>query len=185
MGVWVLSPALALALAFSLYYLFALPLRMVRRSGLLSHLLNWMTIASAGYAAFSLGANNIGNAIGPLANLGFHSGWITLLGGLALASGALTYGHRVTETIASRVVSLDPLSAFTAQTAIVIIAHGFAFVGIPIPLSQAIVGALAGIGLVKGVRTVSYEMLITIGIGWVATPTIAGLLALGLWKLFS
>jgi PiT family inorganic phosphate transporter len=184
-GVWVASPAIALALAFSIYQLFALLLRSIRRSGFISDLLNWLTLASAGYAAFSLGANNIGNAIGPLANLGLHSGWITLLGGLALASGALTYGHRVTETVASGVVSLDPLSAFATQAAIAFVAHGFAFAGIPISTSQAIVGALAGIGLVKGVRTVSYEMLLTIGIGWVATPALAGLVALGLWKLIA
>lgn len=184
-GVWVLSPAIALVLAFALYHLFALFLRSIRRSGFLGDLLNWLTLASAGYAAFSLGANNVGNAIGPLANLGLHSGWITLLGGLALASGALTYGRRVTETVASGVVSLDPLSAFATQTAIALVAHGFAFAGIPISTSQAIVGALAGIGLVKGVRTVSYEMLVVIGLGWVATPTVSGLLAFGLWRLIS
>lgn len=184
-GVWALSPALALALSFIIYHLFALLLRSIRRSGILDRLLDWLVLASAGYAAFSLGANNIGNAIGPLANLGLHSPWITLLGGLALAGGALTYGHRVTETVARAIVPLDPLSAFATQTAIAFVAHGFAFLGIPVSVSQAIVGALAGIGLVKGVRTVSYEMLIMIAIGWVATPALAGLLAFGLWKLIA
>lgn len=183
--VWALSPALALALSFSLYHLFTLLLRSFRRSGALGDLLNWLVLASAAYAAFSLGANNIGNAIGPLANLGFASGWIALLGGLALASGAVTYGRRVTETVARAIVPLDPLSAFATQAAIAFVAHGFAFLGVPISVSQAIVGALVGIGLVKGVRTVSYEMLVMIAIGWVATPALAGLLAFGLWKLIA
>ncbi|MCR4404164.1 MAG: anion permease [Candidatus Acetothermia bacterium] len=184
-GVWAISPALALVLSFILYHLVALLLRSIRRSGVLSDLLNWLILASAAYAAFSLGANNIGNAIGPLANLGLRSGWITLLGGLALGSGALTYGQRVTETVARGVVPLDPLSAFATQTAIALVGHGFAFAGIPISISQAVVGALAGIGLVKGVRTVSYEMLVAIAIGWVGTPAVAGLLAYGLWKLIA
>jgi PiT family inorganic phosphate transporter len=181
--VWVLCPLIALIFSFFLYHLFALPLRSIRRVGLLDRVLAWLVVASTGYAAFSLGANNIGNAIGPLANLGLRSPSITLLGGLALAAGAITYGHRVTETVARGIIPLDPLSAFTAQTSIALVAHLFAIVGVPVSTSQTIVGALIGIGLVKGVRAVSREKVITIVIGWVATPAAAGLLAFGLYKL--
>jgi PiT family inorganic phosphate transporter len=182
-GVWLLSPLIALGLSFILYYLFALILRSVRRSGILDRLLDWLTVASAGYAAFSLGANNIGNAVGPLANLGLRSPWIALLGGLGMASGALTYGRRVTETVARGIVPLDPLSAFTTQTSMALVTHAFAIVGVPVSTVQTIVGSLIGTGLVKGVRTVGYEMVLTIAIGWGATPTLAGLLAFGIWRL--
>ncbi|MFQ6116995.1 MAG: anion permease [Candidatus Bipolaricaulia bacterium] len=183
--VWVLSPLIALVFSFLLYHLFALPLRLIRRVGLLDRVLSWLVLVSTGYAAFSLGANNIGNAVGPLANLGLRSAWITLLGGLALATGALTYGRRVTETVARGIVPLDPLSAFTTQTSIALVAHIFALVGIPVSTSQSIVGALVGVGLVKGVRSVSRRKVITIAIGWVATPTAAGLLAFGLYRLIA
>ncbi|MFQ6033560.1 MAG: anion permease, partial [Candidatus Bipolaricaulia bacterium] len=183
--VWVLSPLIALVFSFLLYHLFALPLRLIRRVGLLDRVLSWLVLLSTGYAAFSLGANNIGNAVGPLANLGLRSAWITLLGGLALATGALTYGRRVTETVARGIVPLDPLSAFTTQTSIALVAHIFALVGIPVSTSQSIVGALVGVGLVKGVRSVSRRKVITIAIGWVATPTAAGLLAFGLYRLIA
>ncbi len=181
--VWVLCPILAAIFSFLLYYLFALPLRLIRRIGFLDRVLGWLIVASTGYAAFSLGANNIGNAVGPLANLGLRSPWITLLGGLALAIGSLTYSRGVTETVAHGIVPLDPLSAFTAQTSIALVTHLFAIVGVPVSTSQIIVGALIGIGLVKGVKTVSREQLTMIGIGWVTTPAAAGLIAFGLYQL--
>ena len=183
--VWVLCPLIALIFAFLLYHLFALPLRLIRQVGLLDRVLGWLVVASAGYAAFSWGANNIGNAIGPLANLGLRSGWITLLGAAALAVGALTYGRRVTETVARGIIPLGPLSAFAAQTSVALVAHLFAIIGVPVSTSQTIVGALVGVGLVKGVRSVSRRKVITIAIGWVATPTAAGLLAFGLYKLIA
>lgn len=183
--VWILCPLLAAVFSLLLYHLFALPLRLIRRVGLLDRVLGWLIVASTGYAAFSLGANNIGNAIGPLANLGLYSPWITLLGGLALATGALTYGRGVTETVARGIIPLDPLSAFTAQTSIALVAHLFAIIGIPVSTSQTIVGALIGIGLIKGVMAVGREKVIMIIVGWVATPAAAGLLAFGLYRLIA
>ena len=181
---WVVSPLLAGACALGLYHLTALPLRLVRRVGLLDRLLDWLVILSVGYAAFSLGANNIGNALGPLANLGLRSPELTLLGGLALAAGVLTFGHRVTETVAHRITPLDPLSAFAAQTALALVAHGFALVGIPISLSQAVVGALLGVGVAKGLQIVGWEKVALIALGWIATPLAAGLLAFSGAKLY-
>ncbi len=182
---WVFSPILAAACSLFLYHLVALPLRLIRRVGLLDQLLDWLVAISVGYAAFSLGANNIGNAIGPLANLGLRSPGITLLGGAALAAGVLTYGHRVTETVAHRITPLDPLSAFAAQTSLALVAHLFALIGIPISLSQAVVGALLGVGVAKGIQVVGWEKIVLIVLGWVATPAAAGLLAFGWVKLLT
>jgi PiT family inorganic phosphate transporter len=50
-------------------------------------------------------------------------------------------------------------------------------VGVPVSSSQAIVGGVTGIGLVKGAKTVSKRTLIEIAVGWVSTPLICGLIA--------
>ncbi|HED04643.1 MAG TPA: inorganic phosphate transporter [Candidatus Fraserbacteria bacterium] len=182
-AVWVFSPLLALILSQLIYYFVALPLRLLHRVSLWDHLLNYTVIISAGYASYSWGANNIGNAIGPLANLGYHSDWIILLGVAAVALGAVTYAGGVTETVAGGITQLDPLSAFATQTSVALVTHLFAVVGIPVSLSQLNVGALVGIGLVKGVRAVSRAKVFMITLGWVLTPTAAGLLAFVLYKL--
>ncbi|MBS3788412.1 inorganic phosphate transporter [Candidatus Bipolaricaulota bacterium] len=77
---------------------------------------------------------------------------------------------------------MGPLSAVAAQTAAAVAVHFFSIIGIPVSTSQDIVGAIIGVGLVKGVSTVSLRKIIEIVIGWVATPTAAALLAFLLYK---
>ncbi len=181
--VWVLNPFLAAALAYVVYHIVAFPLRRVRRVGLWDRVVAIMVLASAAYMAFSLGSNDVANSIGPLVNLGYNMRLLLLLGGLALATGALTYGHRVTQTIGGSITILDPLSAFSAQAAAAMGVHLFSILGIPVSTSQAIVGAVVGVGLVKGIRAISRRRVLEIVVGWVATPTSAGLFAFGLYRL--
>jgi len=58
----------------------------------------------------------------------------------------------------------------------------FSIIGIPVSTSQAVVGAIVGVGLVKGTSTVSLGKITEIAIGWVATPTVAALFAFLLYK---
>ncbi len=181
--VWVLCPFLTALLSLVLYHLLAVPLRRIRRVGIWDWLLQNLVILTAGYVAFSLGANDVGNAIGPIANLGFSPWWLALLGGGALATGALLYGRGVTETVGGGITPLDPLSAVAAQASAALAVHLFSILGIPVSTTQAVIGAVAGVGLVKGVRAVSRRRIVEIVIGWVATPTTAGLFSFGLYRL--
>ncbi|HID09516.1 TPA: inorganic phosphate transporter, partial [Candidatus Micrarchaeota archaeon] len=115
--IWVLNPFLAAVLAYVIYRVTAVPLRRARLVGLWDRLMALLVLASAAYMAFSLGSNDVGNSVGPLVNLGYDMRLLVLMGGVALAVGALTYGHRVTETIGGSITVLDPLSAFSAQAA--------------------------------------------------------------------
>jgi PiT family inorganic phosphate transporter len=180
---WVISPFLTATLAFFLYHLFAIPLRRIRRVAIWDRIFGVLVISSASYVAFSLGANNVGNAVGPIANIGEPSIWLILMGGAALAIGSLTYGRGVTETVGGGITPLDPMSAFAAQASAALAIHFFSILGIPVSTSQAIVGAVVGVGLVKGARAISKKRIIEIVIGWAATPTIAGLSSWGLYKL--
>ncbi len=53
----------------------------------------------------------------------------------------------------------------------------------PVSASQAIVGAVVGVGIVKDLKTVSKRMLVEIGIGWISTPLLAGLISYGIAKI--
>jgi PiT family inorganic phosphate transporter len=116
-----------------------------------------------------------------------------LLGGIAIAVGVYTYSQRVMMTVGNSLMVLSPVGAF-----VVVIAHSlvlFIFssqelanflisVGLPpIPLlpvsgSQAVIGAVLGIGLLqglKGVRQIRWKVLVGIASGWVTTPIIAAI----------
>jgi PiT family inorganic phosphate transporter len=183
--VWIVCPFLTGLMAFILYHLLAVLLRRVRRPLLWDRSVKALLFMSACYVSFSLGANNIGNSVGLLTNFGIQSRWIALLGGGALALGAWTYGWKVTETVGSGIVPLDPLSAACAQAAAAIAAHFFAILGLPVSISQAVVGAVVGVGLVRGMRAIKRRRIAEIGIGWVATPTIAGLFSYTIYHLLS
>ena len=156
------------------------------------------------FGSYSLGANNIANVVGvfiPSApNITIDFGLFTmngtqllfLAGGVSIAIGILTYSKRVMMTVG------DSLMRLNAETALVVVlAHSlvlfvfssqnlsnfFVSIGLPaIPLvpvssSQAIVGAIIGIGLLKGGKNIKLNVIGKIALGWLVTPVIAGLIA--------
>jgi len=71
---------------------------------------------------------------------------------------------------------LDPFSAFVAILAVAFTLHIFTQIGVPVSSSQAIVGAVVGVGIVGGLRTVSTKVVTKITVGWFMTPLFAGIL---------
>ncbi len=184
--VWVICPILTGVIALAIYWLSRKLLRRLKQGSIWQQTPNVLLILSACYVAFALGANDVGNAMGPIANLGVvDPRWLALLGGAALAVGALTFGRRVTETVGSGITPLDTVSAFSAQLAAALAVHFFSILGIPVSTSQSIVGAVIGVGLLHGMRAVRMRKIGGIVIGWVATPTAAGLFSYGLYRLLS
>ncbi len=156
------------------------------------------------FGSYSLGANNIANVVGvfvPSApNISIDFGLFTmngtellfLAGGVSIAIGILTYSKRVMMTVG------DSLMRLNAETALVVVlshslvlfifssqnlSNFFVNIGLPaIPLvpvssSQAIVGAIVGIGILKGGKNIQLKVIGKIALGWVVTPVIAGLIA--------
>jgi len=181
--VWILCPILTGVLAVIVYSLSNLVLKRLKQDSIWQRTPHALLILSACYVSFSMGANNVGNAMGPIANLGIQPSWLGAAGGVALAIGTLTFGKRVTETVGGGITMLDPVSAYAAQTAAALAIHYFSILGIPVSTSQAVVGAVIGVGIVHGLRTVRARKIAGIAVGWVATPTIAGIISFLLYKL--
>ena len=136
-------------------------------------------VAAGSYGAFALGANNVANVTGVFVSAGHLSmNAATLIGGLSIGLGIITFSKRVMQTVGSRLVRLDPFSALVVLLAEAITVHFYTFVGVPVSTSQAVIGAVIGIGLLKGIRTVSGSTLLSILSGWLLTPFIAAALVL-------
>jgi len=163
-GSWVICPPLTMMLSFLIYIGLAAVFGRIKNQQKAYLYSGKLMLLSSCYLAFSLGANNVGNATGFLFNLErFNkSVWVLLvIGGCSMAIGGLTFGKRVTMTVGK---SITPLN-------------------IPVSLSQAMVGSVLGVGLVKGARAVSKRTLAEIGVGWVATPLLSALFAFIACKL--
>lgn len=145
-------------------------------------LLRISLIIAGSYAAYALGANNVANVTavfvgaGKLSVLG-----AVLVGGLSIAFGILTFSRGVMETVGRKLVRLDPFSALIVVLAEAITVHLYTYAGVPVSTSQAVIGAVLGIGLVKGISTVSRRTLMNILIGWFLTPAIACFIAVSLY----
>ena len=176
---WVATPLGGAVLAFALYHLLGRAFnRFVKGVRLFDVLIRWSILAAGCYGAYALGANNVANATGPFVSAGLLDPLpAALLGGAAIGLGAITFSGPVMRTVGARITPLGPLGGLIAILAMGITVHVFTCIGVPVSTSQAIVGAVAGIGLVRGIHGVNRRMLLKVGAGWLATPFLAGLLA--------
>jgi phosphate/sulfate permease len=182
---WIICPVLVMTLAYGLMHLIRLVLRKFETSSILfQQAFGYLAIISACYVAYSMGANNAGNAVGPVANLNIFPPKVLLfIGGVSIAVGAWTYGHKVADTVGKGITPLDIPGAFVAQISSAFGMHLFSMFGIPVSTSSAIVGAVVGVGLVKGAGGISLRTILTILIGWVLTPTLAGTFSYLLYRV--
>jgi len=181
---WIICPIMVVALAFALMHLLNFIVRKFEsRTLLLQHVMGRLAILSACYTAYALGANHAGTAVGPIGNLGiFHPKILLFMGGLSIAFGAATYGKKVAHTVGTGITPLDISGAFIAQISSAFGLHLFSMLGIPVSTSSAIVGAVVGVGLVKGAKAISTKIVLAILIGWILTPTMAAVTAYFLFK---
>jgi len=207
LATWVASPVLGAAFAWMLYWLVRLVVRLMKPHLLvLDQLLRAGFIGAGIIGAYSLGANNIANVVGvfvPSADLGTTNvGPLVLsgsqrlfaMGGCAIAVGTF-FSRRVMMTVGRSLMTLNPAGGLVVVMAQALVLFVFSStmlrdfgvsLGLPaIPLvpvssSQAVVGAVVGVALVrglKGLRQIQWTVLRNIAVGWVLTPTIAAVVS--------
>ena len=146
------------------------------------NLLRLSLIGAGSYGAYALGANNVANVTAVFVGAGELTLFsAVLLGGLSIDLGILTFSRRVMETVGRRLVRLDPFSALVVLLAEAITVHIYTIIGVPVSTSQAVIGAVLGVGIIKGISTVERRTLINILFGWFLTPTIAAAIALSIY----
>lgn len=156
-----------------------------------------LQILTACYVAFAHGANDVANAIGPLAAI-FSviktksvalqvqvPFWMLFVGGIAVGGGLLAFGTRVMETIGKNITEITPMRGFCAQfgaaTTILICSR----LGFPISTTHVLVGAVVGVGIMRGMGALDLRILKNIGLSWIVTLPFTILLAMFLYKLLT
>ncbi len=203
---WIVSPILAAIFSALLYKGIAHGIRWSKIHMFRLDALTREGLLIAGIAgAYSLGANNIANVVGvfvPVAPFKDMVFWnifklnsaqqLFFIGAVAIAVGTFTYGKKVMMTVGQGITEMSPVAALVAvlSNAVVLFlfasqdlqsfltGHGLpAFPLVPVSSSQAIVGSVIGIALIKGGRGVRWGMLAEITGAWVATPVVAILIS--------
>jgi len=134
----------------------------------------WALVLAGSYGAYALGANNVANVTGTFVGEGMLTArQACFVGALSICLGVVTFSRGVMMTVGRGLVKLDAYTAFIVILAEAVTVHIYAMVGVPVSTSQAVVGAVLGIGFVKGVRTVNRRVLFNIVLAWILTPIIA------------
>ncbi len=203
---WVLCPVLAAVTAVVLYKGVRKLLQVAKPHLLTQDSVTRLALLAAGaFGAYSLGANNIANVMGvfvpssPFSNISLGNLVLTgtqqlfLLGAVAISVGIFTYSKRVMLTVGSNLMPLTPVAAWIVVMSHSIVLFLFSSEGleyflasnglptiplVPVSSSQAVVGAVIGIGLLKGGTQLDWKVAGKIVSGWVTTPVIAALVSI-------
>lgn len=198
---WILCPIIAAALAIVFYKLFKAKTKTMKTNIFLRYYYIRVGLILVGaFGAYALGANNIANVMGVFTNavefepltlgpLALNETQVLfLLGSLAIGVGIFTYSKNVMATVGSSIYKISPATAlivvlasstvlfiFSSQSLnrLLIDLHLPQIPLVPVSSSQAVVGAIIGIGIGKGDRNINFSKLKKIAMGWILTPAIS------------
>ena len=144
-----------------------------------------LVIVSSCTVAFAHGANDVANAIGPLAavvdivkNQAVSEEvtvdlWILILGGTGIVLGLSTFGYRVMRLVGTKVTVITPSRGVAADLATMATVLGCSRLGLPISTTHTLVGAIIGVGLARGIEGINRQTIKSIFTSWLATVPIA------------
>ncbi len=156
------------------------------RSETADKLLRLALLIACCYAAYTLGANNTGNAVGVFFGLKLTTPMKAgFIGGIVMAIGALTWGRPILEKVGKGIVQLDLNMGVGAKVAQSLTAHTAAFLGYPTSMNQALIGGVAGAGGARGLKTIDLKAMKEIVVSWFLTPVVAGIVSFALYHIFS
>ncbi len=172
---WIGTPLGGMLFSVLFYLLFRAIARRTRPSLFeMDSVLRVGLVVCGAYGAYALGANNVANVSSFLAaGTGMTPRMAVLAGGLTIALGVMTYSRKVMMTVGRGITPLDGFSALVVVLAQAVTVHIYAQIGVPVSSSQAVVGAVLGIGMVKGMHIIRGRVLVRVALGWLATPFIA------------
>ncbi|MEX0891554.1 MAG: inorganic phosphate transporter [Gemmatimonadota bacterium] len=156
-----------------------------------------LQIATACFVALAHGANDVANAVGPLAAVadlhraGFEAistqvavpMWVLMLGGGGIVLGLATMGYRVIATIGKQITEMTPTRGFSAEfgaaTTVLIASR----MGLPVSTTHTLVGSVVGVGFAHGMGALNMRVIRNIVNSWLATVPAAALAAAAIFTV--
>ncbi|MBW1896847.1 MAG: inorganic phosphate transporter [Deltaproteobacteria bacterium] len=156
-----------------------------------------LQVLTACYIAFAHGANDVANAVGPLAAI-FSvvktksvalqvevPFWMLFVGGLAVGGGLFAFGTRVMETIGKNITEITPLRGFCAEFGAATTILMCSRLGLPVSTTHVLVGSVVGVGIMRGMGTLDLRILKNIGLSWIVTLPFTIILSMALYKVLA
>ncbi len=145
-----------------------------------------LQVISAAYMALSHGSNDAQKTMGIMTLALFNAGlqkdlhvpiWVILLAATAMSLGTAAGGWRIMRTMGQRVVKLDPVHGFAAETTAATIILGASHLGMPVSTTHVISAAIMGVGSSDRFSAVRWGVAGNIVVAWILTIPAAGVFA--------
>ncbi|NVK32731.1 MAG: inorganic phosphate transporter [Gammaproteobacteria bacterium] len=130
-------------------------------------------IFAAALLSFAHGANDVANAVGPLAAIAetiSHGGgsttkapiplWVSLIGALGIVVGLALFGPKLIRTVGSEITELDPMRAFCIGMSAGITVIVASQLGLPVSSTHIAVGGVFGVGFLREYLKVNYAKIV-------------------------
>ena len=149
-----------------------------------------LQVFSAGYMAFAHGSNDAQKTMGIITLALFSAGvipsvdvpvWVIIVAASAISLGTAIGGWRIMHTMGHRVVELEPIHGFAAETTAATVLLATAHLGMPVSTTHVISSAIMGVGSSRGVRGVRWGVARRIVVAWVLTIPAAALVGAVTW----
>jgi inorganic phosphate transporter, PiT family len=185
------SPLLGIGIGFALMVVL---LNVFRRSHprRVNERFRRLQVISAAYMAFAHGSNDAQKTMGIMTLALVSAGilaepvvpiWIILLAASAISLGTAAGGWRIIRTMGQRVVKLDPVHGFAAETTAATIILGASQFGIPVSTTHVISTAIMGVGASDRFSAVRWGVAGDIVIAWILTLPASGAVAWIAWEV--
>jgi PiT family inorganic phosphate transporter len=190
-----LASALVLALLSGWLARWVLTRRIRRAGGGAEDIFRRIQIGTSCYVALAQGANDVANAIGPLAVIYFlvETGtmgdkvpvptFLLVFGGIGIACGIAMAGSRVMETMGSKITTLTNTRGYAVDFAAATTVLVASKLGLPVSTTHAAVGGVMGVGLARGFEAVNFRIILQIMLYWVLTVPASALTSMVLFKI--
>ena len=156
-----------------------------------------LQIATACFVAFAHGANDVANAVGPVATVVslYRSGfvevsssvevpfWVLVMGGTGIVVGLATLGYKVIATIGRQITEITPTRGFSAEFGAATTVLLASSLGLPVSTTHTLVGGVIGIGFAQGMGALNLGMIRNIVNSWLATVPVAAAFAAALFVM--
>ena len=189
----ILSPLLGFGIGFLLMVLVSWVFFRVHR-GVATKVFSRLQIVSASFMAFSHGANDAQKVMGVITLALVASGqltstevptWVIAACALAMGLGTTVGGWRIIRTLGIKMVKLEPVHGFCAETAAASVLLFTAHFGLPVSTTHTITSAILGVGSTKRLSAVRWGVTSKIFSAWVFTLPGAALLGAGVYALLA
>jgi PiT family inorganic phosphate transporter len=149
-----------------------------------------LQVVSAGFMAFAHGSNDAQKTMGIITLALFSAGvidtievpWeVIVISASAISLGTAAGGWRIMATMGHRVVELEPIHGFAAETTAATVIYTAAHFGMPVSTTHVISSAIMGVGTSKGVHGVRWGVARSILVAWVVTIPASMAIGAGAW----